>query len=100
VSKHWAILAVGGVGDFGVWIDGEEMVMGGGFIEVENLTRMITGPQGLGFAKVAEKAMLNSSLIAFTLAPSPEMSAALSKMWDTGGIVIPTAHEKARFKLE
>ena len=99
-DKRWVILAVGGVGDVAVWVDEEAIKGGEHYVECENLTKLIAGPQGIGLAKIAPSAVINMALVAFMIHPEPEFCANLSKVWDMKNIVLPSPAERKRFTVE
>ena len=99
-DNSWVIFAVGGVGDVAVWVNDAAIKSGEHLVEVENLTKLIIGPQGLALAKIAPNAVMNMALVAFMIHPEGEMCAQLSKIWDMKNIVLPTHAERTRFTLE
>lgn len=88
-DKIWVLLSIPAIGDMAAWVD-EAALDASGFIEVDNLTRIVAGPNGkLGFMKMMDRGQLSMDHVAIMARPNPEMNSHLSRLWDTPGKIIP-----------
>lgn len=83
-------------GDVAAWVDEEVFVIGESRLSVENLTRIVAGPNGtIGVMKTADAAVLNLDAIPFWVKADGNLCGALSKAWSK--IELPDAGQRAHY---
>ncbi len=94
-DKCWMTFMVPGSGAFDAWVDADQLTVGGGFIEVENLTRIDivvdprTGqPTGDRVDRIAETAPFNLNLCLFWINSAPEQ---IDKLFTAWGKIAPVS---------